>query len=136
MKADVPAWRNQLSAAAVPVSPSTTAINFEDLIGVDVVNSHNVGLGSVEDLLLNRKTGQIAYLVIGRGGVFGIDEKYVPVPWTDFKLAAGRVLLVLDTTQAQLESAPAIAERMFDSNVNFGPDMSKVDAYWKAHDSP
>lgn len=70
-KADVPAWRSHLIAGAMPVSADTTSIRFDDLIGIDVVNSHNAGLGSVEDLLLNRKTGQIAYLVIGRGGCSG-----------------------------------------------------------------
>jgi sporulation protein YlmC with PRC-barrel domain len=65
-KADVPAWRSHLIAGAIPVSVDTTSIKFDDLIGIDVVNSHNAGLRSVEDVLLNRKTGQIAYLVIGR----------------------------------------------------------------------
>jgi sporulation protein YlmC with PRC-barrel domain len=105
-KAGVHAWRGSLITAAMPVSPDTTSANFDELIGIDVVNSHSVRLGSVEDLLLNRNTGQIAYLVIGRGGIFGIDEKYVPVPWSDFKIATGNALLVLDT--------------------------SKADAYWKA----
>jgi sporulation protein YlmC with PRC-barrel domain len=132
-KADAPVWREHLIAAATPVSANTASINFEGLIGIDVLNAHAVGLGSVEDVLLNRKTGQIAYLVIGRGGVFGIDEKYVPVPWRDFKVATGRVLLVLDTSQTDMESAPEIAERMFESNVNFGPDLGKADAYWKVH---
>jgi sporulation protein YlmC with PRC-barrel domain len=135
-KADVPAWRNHLIAAAVPVSEDTTSIKFDDLIGVDVVNSYNVGLGSVEDLLLSRKTGQIAYLVIGRGGVFGIDEKYVPVPWSDFRMTASGVLMVLDTSQANMDSAPQVAERMFGSDVRFGRDNAKVDVYWKTHLSP
>lgn len=135
-KADVPAWRSHLIARAKPVSSDTASIKFADLIGVDVVNSHDAGLGSVEDLLLNRKTGQIAYLVIARGGVFGIDEKYVPVPWSDFKTTASGTLMVLDTSKASMDSAPQLAEWVFKSSINFGRDNAKVDDYWKTHVSP
>jgi hypothetical protein len=95
-----------------------------------------VGLGSVEDLLLSRKTGQIAYLVIGRGGVFGIDEKYVPVPWSDFKTTASGLLMVLDTSKADLDAAPQISERMFGSDIHFSRENAKADDYWKTRVLP
>jgi PRC-barrel domain len=87
--------------------------------------------GSVEDVLLSPKSGQIEYLVIGRGGVFGLDEKYVPVPWNAFKMAKGALLLVLDASKANMDLAPQIKEKVFAADVNFGRDNEKADDYWK-----
>jgi len=134
-KADAPGWRNHLIAGALPVSAETASLRSDDLIGVDVVNSHNEKLGSVQDVLLSSKSGQIDYLVIGRGGVFGFDEKYVPVPWNAFKMAKGALLLVLDASKANMDSAPQMKEKMFAADVKFGRDNEKADDYWKSHAS-
>jgi sporulation protein YlmC with PRC-barrel domain len=130
-KADVRGWRDHLIAGALPVSAETASSRSDDLIGGDVVNSHNENLGSVEDVLLSPKSGQIEYLVIGRGGVFGFDEKYVPVPWSAFKMAKGELLLVLDTSKANMDAAPQMKEKMFAADVDFGRDNEKADDYWK-----
>jgi hypothetical protein len=37
-------------------------------------------------------TGKIAYLVIGRGGAFGFDEKYVPLPRGTLNMPVGEGL--------------------------------------------
>jgi len=132
-KADVPGWRNHLIASAVQVTAHSAPWRSADLIGIEVVNPHDESLGTVEDVVLSQSTGQVAYLVIGRGGVFGIDEKYVPVPWNAFKMTAGTVLLVLDTTKVNMDTAPRIMEKIFSADVNFGRDNEKADVYWKTH---
>jgi sporulation protein YlmC with PRC-barrel domain len=100
-----PAWGNHEIAAAQPVTSSKNALRSDELIGTDVRIPQNEALGSVDDFVMSPKTGNIAYLVIGRGGIFGIDEKYVPDPWDNFRIAPDVDLLVLDTTKAVMDAA-------------------------------
>ena len=132
-KADMSGWQNQLIAAAQPVTSSTASFRSDQLIGAAVVTPHNDSLGSVDDIVLSPLTGKISYLVIGHGGLFGIDEKYVPVPWEDFKMTPGATLLVLDSNKNTLDAGPQVKENQFSANGDFTQESRKVDDYWKAH---
>jgi sporulation protein YlmC with PRC-barrel domain len=131
MAADGPGWEQQQIKSALPVTDQKTAFRSDQLLDTDVSNAKNESLGSVHDLVMNPKTGKIAYLIIGRGGVFGFDEAFVPVPWDDFKTTPNVGLLVLDTTKSAMDAAPTVTREKFSMPGQFDQESQKVDAYWK-----
>jgi sporulation protein YlmC with PRC-barrel domain len=131
--AEVARWREEQIATAQPVANAKTPFRSDELLGTDVRDSKSKALGSVHDLVMAPGTGKIAYLVIARGGIFGFDATYVPVPWDDFKITTQGSYLVLDTTKEAMDAAPQETDSQFTSAGHFDQDSQKVDSYWKTH---
>ncbi len=128
-----PDWRQRQIAAAKPVTGKDVSFQYDQLIDAGVVNPGNESLGSVHDLVTNPQTGKIAYVIISRGGLFGIDATYTPVPWSDFKATPQGGLLVLDTSKPVLAAAPQGREDQFTKAGQFEAESQNVDTYWTAH---
>lgn len=74
-----------LSAQAADAPPFLTTMppgltRLSDMIGTDVIGSDINRLGEVKDVLVDR-SGRIGAVLIGAGGVLGIGEKDVAVPY-------------------------------------------------------
>lgn len=135
-RVDMSAWRHAEIANAVTVKGAGLAFRSDQLVGAAVVNPRGDELGSVDDIVMSPQTGEIAYLVIARGGIFGFNRQYLPIPWEDFKLAVGNKLLILDTVKATMEAAPHVKENENFQHGDFAAESLKVDAYWVAHIAP
>lgn len=130
---DQPGWQRRQIAAALPLTGKDNAFRSDQLIDNDVVSPADETLGSVHDLVTNPQTGKVAYVIVSRGGLFGIDASYVPVPWADFRISPDSSLLVLDSTKAVMAAAPHVSDSQFNEPGQFGADSHKVDAYWTLH---
>jgi sporulation protein YlmC with PRC-barrel domain len=125
-------WRQQQIASASPVAAAGGVVRSDQLIDTDVRNATGEALGTIHDLVIDPKTGKIAYLIIAQGGLFGIDQRFVPVPWNDFKVTASADMLILDTTRAIVAAAPTATDTEFRTAGQFAEQSRKADAYWTA----
>jgi sporulation protein YlmC with PRC-barrel domain len=130
---DISNWRQQEIAAARPVTDNDAQFRADELIGTEVRDPQGKTLGKVADLVLAPLTGKLSYLVIARGGLFGIDEKYIPIPWSDFKITPTGIMLVLNTSESALETAPWGHEDQFNTPTTFDLHGKNVDTYWSTH---
>jgi sporulation protein YlmC with PRC-barrel domain len=85
-----------------------------DLIGTRIKNAQGKDIGEIDQLLVDPKDGKISHVVVGVGGLLGIGEKQVVVPWSNVRVAAdhrgGKAVVTMD--QAMLERAPRYEKRM------------------------
>jgi putative membrane protein len=72
-----------------------------------VYDNRDNKIGDVNDLLLD-KSGKIKAVIIGVGGILGVGEKNIAVPFSSLKIAEkkGERYLVLETTKEALQTAP------------------------------
>ncbi|MFC3713575.1 PRC-barrel domain-containing protein [Sphingoaurantiacus capsulatus] len=75
------------------------------ICGASVTGSDGESLGTVSELMIDSRSGGIAYAVLAFGGVMGVGEKLFAVPWAAFSAdpASGELSLKV--------SASALAER-------------------------
>jgi sporulation protein YlmC with PRC-barrel domain len=92
-----PAWKAEGSV-----------VESRDFIGTRVKNAEGKDIGEVDSLIIDPQSGKISHVVVGLGGLMGVGEKKVVVPWSDVKMASAtsgrKPSIVMD--QTKLESAP------------------------------
>ena len=74
--------------------------------GTSVYNRTGEKLGTIYNLMLDKRSGQVAYAVLSFGGFLGIASSYHPLPWNQLTYEPGRGGYVVDLTKEQLEGAP------------------------------
>ena len=91
--------------------PTRWSLRASKILDATLKSSRDENLGDVEDLLLDRDY-RAAFAIIGHGGVLGIGENYIAVPWSKLRLndrpEDTKVVAVIDTTKDQLEKAPLV----------------------------
>jgi len=102
--------------------------------GTEVYNTAGEHLGEVEDVIIDKVSGKVAYAVMSFGGFLGIGEKYHPVPWSMLTYDTNKGGFVVPLDKRQLENAPAyganemkFSDRNWNKNVY---DYYKAPPYW------
>ncbi len=67
----------------VDISPieELVAASCQTLSELGVFNAKGDKLGKIEDLMIDLKTGRVAYAVLSFGGFLGLGNKFFAIPW-------------------------------------------------------
>jgi sporulation protein YlmC with PRC-barrel domain len=88
-------------------SGHTTAIRSKKVLGTTVKDPDGNTIGTVEDVVLDKQSNNIMFVVISFGGFLGIGEKYHPIPWSALEYDEEEDAYLVGYTRDQLEGAPA-----------------------------
>lgn len=78
-------------------------VKSSELKGLTVKNFYGDVIGEVNELVVNKITGKIAYLVLQFGGFMGFGNKYFAFPWTYFNYSSFENHFILNVDFELLE---------------------------------
>lgn len=88
------------------------------IIGNDVVNQAGETLGQIEEIMIDRHTGDVAYAVLSFGGFLGLGEKYFAVPWRAMTVNTVDHNCILNVSEDRLKEAPGFDKDDWPSSAN------------------
>src|SRR5688572_23213700 len=84
-----------------------------ELIGTRIKNAEGKDIGEIDQLVIDPTSGNVTHVVVGLGGLLGVGETKVVVPFSDIKLGAqhqgSRAVITMDA--AKLDTAPRFERR-------------------------
>lgn len=85
-------------------------ISSDRVEGTDVYNSAGEKLGSIDDLMIDKRSGQVRYAVLEFGGFLGMGTDRYPLPWNMLKYDTSMDGYVVPLDEARLKGAPSYPE--------------------------
>jgi hypothetical protein len=89
------------------VQETSALIAANKVEGTDVFNTGGDRVGSIHDLMIDKRSGQVAYAIMAFGGFLGVWNSYHPLPWSLLHYNTNLGGYVVDIKQSQLEDAPS-----------------------------
>jgi sporulation protein YlmC with PRC-barrel domain len=108
-------------------SESNELISAAKVKGTDVYDASGDRIGEIDDVMITKRSGEIAYALMSFGGFLGIGEKYHPLPWDvleyDTSLGGYRV----GTAGENFRNAPSYSR----DEMSSGDWNEKTDDYYE-----
>jgi sporulation protein YlmC with PRC-barrel domain len=90
--------------------PTGKLIAAHKVQGANVYSTALEKLGTVEDIMIDKASGRIAYAILSFGGFLGIGDRYYPLPWERFKYNRELGGYIVDIDRETLEGAPSYSD--------------------------
>lgn len=85
---------------------SSDVISSDRVEGTAVYNSTGDKLGSIDELMIDKISGQVRYAVLEFGGFLGMGTDRYPLPWNMLKYDSDKEGYVVPLDKSKLAGAP------------------------------
>jgi sporulation protein YlmC with PRC-barrel domain len=107
--ANRPADKPERAAWQAPAGVHTSS----ELIGTRIKNAEGKDIGEIDQLVIDPASGNVTHVIVGLGGLLGVGETKVVVPFSDIKLGTqhqgGKAVVTMDASK--LDTAPRFERR-------------------------
>lgn len=91
----------------VPRDETHRLIASDKVEGTRVFSRYGERLGTVENFMVDKRSGCVEYAVMSFGGTFGMGDRHYPLPWNMLNYDEQLGGYVVDLTPRDLEQAPS-----------------------------
>lgn len=89
---------------------ANSIVSTAEVIDVSVKNKEKKDLGKIEEIILDKVSGNIRYVVLSFGGILGIGNKLFAVPWNAINYNVEENAFILDVEKEILKKAPGFEQ--------------------------
>lgn len=82
-------------------------ISADKVEGTNVYNPRGDKLGSIENVMIDKTSGKVAYAVMSFGGFLGMGDSHHPLPWKVLQYDTEQGGYIVDLDKKALEDAPS-----------------------------
>ncbi len=100
-----------MSGVKDPTDTGGSLIAASKVNGTTVYNRAGEKLGSVYDVMVDKRSGKAEYAIMSFGGFLGIGDSYHPLPWQSLTYDEVQGGYVVDLDRSRLEGAPSYKSR-------------------------
>lgn len=107
---------------------TSATISSRKVEGTAVYGKDGDRLGSIQNFMVNKVSGQVEYAVLEFGGIFGFGGDHYPIPWNQLRYSTEKGGYMVNLDRKALENGPHY-DTSFDEG--FNTDRSReVDTYY------
>lgn len=90
---------------------SNPVISSDKVEGTKVFNPQGDKLGTIDDLMIDKRSGLVRYAVLEFGGFLGMGTDRYPLPWGMLKYDVNKDGYVVPLDKSHLDKAPRYSEQ-------------------------
>ena len=120
---------NTIDDDSISTSETGSLIASSKVEGTRVFDAAGSKLGTVRNFMVDKRSGQVAYVVISTCGFLGLGQAYHPLPWSALRYEEGKGGYVVQVASDLLSGGPSFRP---DTAPNFDEAYgARIDEYYR-----